>query len=657
MSKLLTCHLAPAEGARQNDGRYFATDEFGWLELRFEKGLPKGRWLFLQYRTDWTDPVVRIVARCETPDGNRDTMLPGPAFGSASGYVFIESDCQRLLLSSSDRPGPFGFEVEHCAVVSETAMIARAFRSDPGRTLTVIGARLIGARLESRQALSWALGGFPLADYDSWRRARLRAHPEPQRSDEPLLCFIVVGTGAQQPEEMKEVARQKSVSCVPLIPAWPSASGSPGNYDRRPVRFDDPAVRILEGLDSDSFVCFVRMGDTPSPWVPSVLLAAARNSPDADVFYGDEDSLDSNGRYVEPRFKPDWSPIRQTYAPYAGRALFFRVRALLALAARCTAGELMDRAVAALPVAAWKVEHIRRVLLTTPLAPSLPSESGKVARPAADVVPKVSVIIPTKDRVDLLRACISGLQQQTTGVRLDIIIVDNGSKEPATRTYYESLGSFTDIRILERPGPFNFSELCNSGAKVSQGETLLFLNNDISMISPDWLILLLQWTQDPSIGAVGPRLLYPTGELQHAGVFIGMGGLAGHPDMGQSKNYGGYLERMRGPHEISCVTGACLAIEKQKFERVGGFDAKNYPVDLNDVEFCLRLRRAGLVNLLIPESVLFHHESASRGQAIAPNKRYAKERTHFARHSTRDIRHDPYFHPALSQFSVTAKLA
>lgn len=456
------------------------------------------------------------------------------------------------------------------------------------------------------------------------------------------------------------VLRSPQVSCAFLTPS-PSPATAPRPFLNgvmsQVVRVEDPAYKLLDGLRDDALVGFLQPGDQPAPGATAVLLDAAQRSQDTDVFYGDEDSVDDDGRYFAPRLKPDWSPMRQSFTPYVGRAVYFRARYLRAAGATGTAGELFDTASQAMVQPGWRIKHLRRVLLTTQAECPTPPPPIRRATRRSVGTPVVSVIIPTKDRIDLLRPCVDGLLNTTDGAELDLIIIDNGSKESATLAYYEQLKAMTKLRILQFSRSFNYSAMCNMGAEFARSETLLFLNNDIAMIKPDWLTILLDFVGEPTVGAVGPRLLYPTHTLQHAGVVIGMGGLAGHWDPHQPEDYPGYLQRLRGPHEMSCVTGACLSVEKSKFTAVGGFDAENYPVDLNDVDFCLRLQRAGFSNLLVPESVLIHHESASRGQALAPNTKYARERTHFAEHRLGEIRDDPYFHPALSQFSESTKLA
>ncbi len=164
---------------------------------------------------------------------------------------------------------------------------------------------------------------------------------------------------------------------------------------------------------------------------------------------------------------------------------------------------------------------------------------------------------------------------------------------------------------------------------------------------PDWLANLMGWAMRPDVGAVGARLLYPSGRLQHAGLVLGLGGYAAHIDVGSEAAYKGYLDRLRVPHEVSAVTGACLAVEKSKFDAIGGFDAERYPIELGDIDLCLRLAQRGWKTVFTPDAVLTHHESATRGRSNVA-ERYAKERQHFLASWKDAVLDDPCFHPALS---------
>jgi GT2 family glycosyltransferase len=235
--------------------------------------------------------------------------------------------------------------------------------------------------------------------------------------------------------------------------------------------------------------------------------------------------------------------------------------------------------------------------------------------------------------------------------------MDNGSTEPDALALLSDLRRTARFTVVDRPGPFNFSALSNEGARLTATPLLVFLNNDIEMINGNWLKPLVRWAMQPDIGVVGAKLLFPGGTIQHAGVVVGLGGIGGHMYRKQPSDARGYLGELRVPHEVTAVTAACIAIERGKFEAIGGFDAENLPVELNDLDLCLRMAERGWSNLWTPESVLYHHESASRLVGLSPSKAYRGERMYFAQRWQHIIRDDPHFHPGLSLFSIQPALA
>jgi GT2 family glycosyltransferase len=186
---------------------------------------------------------------------------------------------------------------------------------------------------------------------------------------------------------------------------------------------------------------------------------------------------------------------------------------------------------------------------------------------------------------------------------------------------------------------------------------LVFLNNDVAMLDRGWLKAMVRWAIKPDIGVVGAKLLFPNGLIQHAGVVLGFGGIAGHIYRRLPRDHRGYLAQLAVPHEVAAVTGACIAVERSKFEAVGGFDAENLPVDLNDVDFCLRIAEKGWTNIWTPEATLIHHQSATRGIDSNPFELYGKERAYFVQRWSHVIRDDPYFHPGFSLYAHNVALA
>jgi GT2 family glycosyltransferase len=261
----------------------------------------------------------------------------------------------------------------------------------------------------------------------------------------------------------------------------------------------------------------------------------------------------------------------------------------------------------------------------------------------------VTVVVPTRDRANLLRDCLHGLRQMTDYPNYTTVVVDNGSTDPDALELLAGVRREPNFSVLECPGKFNFSAVSNKGAAQSFSDILLFLNNDVSMIHSDWLKAMVQWAIRWDVGAVGAKLKYPNGTLQHAGVITSVSGLCLHKYRGASEHDSGYLEQLKHPHEVAAVTGACLAVERRKFEAIGGFDEENLPVDLNDIDLCLRLAARGWRSIWTPEAELFHRESASRGFPDHETH-YRIERSYFRQRWHHVVRNDPFFHPALTPF-------
>jgi len=221
-------------------------------------------------------------------------------------------------------------------------------------------------------------------------------------------------------------------------------------------------------------------------------------------------------------------------------------------------------------------------------------------------VPRVSILIPTRDKPEILRACIKSIMEKTTYFNLEIIIVDNDSVQEDTKSLLSRLENY-GMKILKFPGGFNYSSMCNFAAREATGEFLCFLNNDTEAINSEWLQSMVEHASQPETGIVGGVLLYPDGTLQHMGVALGHNFIAGHPNRGESPN----SLTPQDCFQVSAVTFACAVISKAKFESLGGLD-ENLPSGFNDVDISLRAENSHLKNILCVRSVLTHHESQTR---------------------------------------------
>ncbi|MFD0937500.1 glycosyltransferase family 2 protein, partial [Methylobacterium trifolii] len=283
---------------------------------------------------------------------------------------------------------------------------------------------------------------------------------------------------------------------------------------------------------------------------------------------------------------------------------------------------------------------------------------NRLVRPLPAPPPRVTAIIPTRDRAELLRVTLDGLFHKTDYPEIEAIVVDNDSREPETAALFAEYRDDPRLRVLPVPGPFNFSDLSNRGAAAASGAVLLFLNNDVEVIERGWLAELAALALDPGIGAAGAKLLYPDGTLQHGGIVLGIGGVAGHSHPGVPGDDPGYFARMVLAQEVSAVTGACLAMRASVFSEVGGFDAERLKVAFNDVDLCLRVRAAGYRIVWTPFSRLIHHESKSRGPEDTPDKRlrFQGETAVMQERWGAELRADPYYNINLSRNSAHYRL-
>ncbi len=265
----------------------------------------------------------------------------------------------------------------------------------------------------------------------------------------------------------------------------------------------------------------------------------------------------------------------------------------------------------------------------------------------------VSIIIPTKDKLELIKTCISSIIQKSTYKNYEIIIVDNGSKDGEVFEFYDSLREKPGIKILYLDIPFNFSRLINYGAFYSKGKILCFLNNDVEVLTPDWIERLLKHALREDVGAVGGKLLYPNDTVQFVGAVMGIFGGVDHVSKGLKVSESGYMNRAMVTQEWLVVTGACLMVRRELFERVGGFDER-FVVSFNDVDFCLKLYSLGYRNIVETSCILYHNESSSRREKF--RKQEMKDLKLLRKRWCRFIENDPYYNPNLSIFRTDFSL-
>lgn len=395
-------------------------------------------------------------------------------------------------------------------------------------------------------------------------------------------------------------------------------------------------------------------------------------NPGGKLFYCDEDSLIDATR-CNPHFKPDNSPDTLRSFNYIGSMLAIKREVFV---------EEFTLAIANTYALALKytqdagaVVHIRKILYHTVGKGSAIGDETEalcchleslgveavIDRHAPGLYniiykingsPRVSIIIPNKDNALLLKACVKSITDRTAAYdNYDIVIVENGSTQKDTYALYDTLQKNERIKIINWSGEFNYASVNNYAAAESDGAMLLFLNNDIEAVNADWLINMLRHALRRDVGAVGAKLYYPDGTIQHAGIVVGVGGIAVEYHKGFKGKSTGYFNRLNIVHNVAAVTGACLMLKRELFEEAGGFD-QSYALAYNDVDLCLRLMEMGYRAVWTPFSQLIHRESTTRGYEItqAQRQRLNEESARF----TQRWRHilnegDPFYNPNLSR--------
>jgi GT2 family glycosyltransferase len=404
------------------------------------------------------------------------------------------------------------------------------------------------------------------------------------------------------------------------------------------------------------FVVFLDNDDELAPHALFFIAELLNRHPDADVIYSDEDKIAPGGTREHPFFKPDFSPdlllchnyichmlvVRRSLVmdvggfreEYDGAQDYDLILRVVQRTARNRIYHIPDilyhwRMVeGSTALNYWNKPQAKDAtlrLIDEYLKNLLGQDYGTVEYvPMADNVlfypryalkrfPLVSIVISTRDKVHLLRACIESLSR-TTYPSYEIVLIDNNSQEQETKAYFDTLRQeHPHIRIIEYPHPFNYSAINNFGIRQARGEVIILLNNDTELLTPDWIEIMLGYAQQRRVGAVGVKLLYPNGTIQHAGVILGVGGVAGHSHKYYPADHPGYCARLKTVCNYSAVTAACMMFRRDVWQQAGGLDER-LAVTFNDVDFCLRIRALGYDIVYTPQVQLLHHESMSVGR-------------------------------------------
>ena len=510
---------------------------------------------------------------------------------------------------------------------------------------------------------------FPAPDYNEWfshywtlggaarrRLERFMAGPEARA----LSVQVVIDARADgSPQRIQAAVRsvERQLGCKPRLRVL---------TDDAPWTLDDD-----QGL-----VVWMSTAASLEPWSLAWFVKAFLAAPSTQLLYSDHDHVSADGALSRPMFKPDWSPDLQLCSHYVGDVLAVRASGLKAAIARL--GYVPDayELVAEIGLGGGSIGHIPAVLWHEPDQPPAPRSTPEPERLSRILarhgigatveldargnprvrydVPKppplVSIVIPTRDMLHFLKPCVESLLSKTTWPSFEVLIVDNQSARPETLAYLQEVSADPRVRVLRYDQPFNFSAINNVAVEQAQGEVVCLLNNDTEVISPDWLEEMVSRLEQPGVGVVGARLYFSDGRVQHAGDVVGPGGCAHHLFGVLEGDDPGYMKRAVLPQDLSAVTAACLVTPKKLFQKLGGLDAVNLKVAFNDVDYCLRVREAGLRVIYTPYAEFFHYESVSRGKDDNDEKRARSEsEANYIRERWPEvIERDPFYNPNLN---------
>lgn len=442
------------------------------------------------------------------------------------------------------------------------------------------------------------------------------------------------------------------------------------------------------GMATGDFICLLDNDDTLVSIALYEMALIINKKPTADFIYSDEDKISKSGELVEPYFKSDFNfdlllannyichfvAIRKTVGDKIGwfrkgyegaqdHDLFIRISEItknivhipkILYHWRKTEGSTAD----SFNEKDYASEAAIKLLNDYLDRNNIQGSVHKTDYPGAYRIKRsiteeklVSIIIPFKDQVKLLKKCISSIINKSDYKNYEIILVSNNSSKKATFDYLKEISNkFENIKVFEHNIPFNYSEINNWAVQKAKGEYILLLNNDIEAISKEWLSAMVEHIQRPEVGAVGAKLLYSDNTVQHAGVVLGIGGVAGHSCKNTTQDHPGYYYRSVITNEFSACTAACLMVKKEIFSHVGGLNETDLKIAFNDIDLCLKIGQLGYKIIYTPYSLLYHYESKSRGleDTIEKLNRFKKEESYMKRTWGKLLLNDPFYNPNLS---------
>ncbi|MEN2786372.1 glycosyltransferase family 2 protein [Sphingomonas qilianensis] len=567
----------------------------------------------------------------------------------------------------------------------------------PHRALGALFWYATGRRVRARNRLRMVAAQLPHA-YQMWIDTIERRHEavaDAKTAAERWLrrpTFTIVISVSTADEHAAVLASLRSVQAQ-CLPDWAAiivlAEGDRRSFPTSDARISVAEARAQDAAQALDMAIALARNDYIVPLAPGALLSpialyryaeAILAGDKPAILFGDHDEIEHRRR-KRPWFKPQWNAEMFLAQDYVSPAC--AVHTADARAAGPIASDLADAALFALLLrvsgaASARIVHVpfvqvhlaqvlpdnqaarvraaaRHLVDARAIVSAGPHRSVRVQWPLPDPAPLVSIIVPTRDKEKLLRACVSGVLSGTRYRNFELLVVDNGSVEPDSLRYLDTIQEHPQVRVIPYDLPYNYSAINNFAVAQAQGDYLCLLNNDTEVLDEDWLTELMRQAVRPHVGAVGAKLLYDDGSIQHAGVIVGMGEAAGHAHRFLRQDDPGYFRQAHVPQYASAVTAACLVVARDKFLAVGGLDEERLQIAFNDVDLCLKLDREGWRNVYAPAAVMIHHESKSRGKDHSPAHidRYMRELGVLQQRWGTKTHADPSHHPNLERSSET----
>jgi GT2 family glycosyltransferase len=656
--------LTPERDVENRGGRFVATSPQPWLSIEACAALTPGKLVEIIYRASLWDAPARPVFRFWTQNGGwLDQIGPAPVAGTAIWRGRIPPETLRVSVSPTNCPGRFDFALASIRKISAGALIAKYLRLRPRSAFAALLAGRIGQARQAGVTIDWTTGATPLTHYAAWREARARPidlegldAPRCDWTTGPEIHLLVAADLAGEAERARLITALRAQ----LYSRWQVLFVGGREGANLP---EEPRIRglrrnavgaFLRALPANALVAAIAPGDALHPFALAAITEAAARQPETEIFYGDEDYCLSNGKLAAV-LKPSWSPTLQANRPYLGRAVFLRAKILADwpendLAAYVARAEIPRGA--PLQTDQAKPLSLGRVLLSRGEPWPRPTlAQTETPAPAVRLAgnPSALILIPTRDRARLLSRCLASIFAKTAFDNFSIIIVDNGNVEPASLRLFEKFRGDRIVSVLHNPEPFNDSSLCNAAAARRKADVLVFLDDNLEVLSEDWLGRLAARALLPDVGAVGGALLGPGGRVRLAGLGLGTDDGLRPRDAFTPARGDDPLGRDLVAHEVSAVPRACLAVARRKFMLVGGFDADHLPTEHNDIDLCLRLSEKGWTAQIDPAVRLARAaRSVSSAATLRATRAPAEQRRWLETRWLAVLRDDPFFHPGLS---------